>query len=57
MEWKQLFISCMRTDRSDARQSIIMIFALRGTADLDLNRQFLNRLFTTALEKESDSIY
>lgn len=57
MERKQLFISCMRTDRSDARQSIIMMFALRGTADLDLNRRFLNRLFTTALEKESDSIY
>ena len=57
MERKQLFILCMRTDRSDVRQSTIMIFALRGTADLDLNRQFLNRLFTTALEKESESIY
>ena len=30
---------------------------LEGTADLDLNRRFLNRLFTTALEKESNSIY
>ena len=38
-------------------EDIIMIFALRGTADLDLNRRFLNRLFTTALEKESNSIY
>ena len=54
---RALSTSCMRTDRSDARQSIIMIFALRGTADLASNRRFLNRLFTTALEKESDSIY
>ena len=53
----EAIIYIMRTDRSDARQSIIMMFALRGTADLDLNRRFLNRLFTTALEKESDSIY
>ena len=53
----EAIIYIMHEDRSDARQSIIMMFALRGTADLDLNRRFLNRLFTTALEKESDSIY